>query len=163
MSDERDPGTLEMVREIRVTPGRVFRALTDPRALMEWWGTRGGRMTDARVDLRPGGKYRFDFRMPDGRPVFVAGEYRIVEPPRRLVKTWFNSLFEGVENVVEFTLEPTPAGGTRLTLRHSGFGGRPELLQDYEKGWVEVLGYLIGWVVAVAGISAVSPGGEPRE
>lgn len=158
MSGEKHPGTLEMVREIRATPDRVFRALTDPGDLMQWWGKR---MTKARVDLRPGGKYRFDFRGPDGRSVFVAGEYRIVEPPRRLVKTWFNSMFEGVENVVDFTLEPMPVG-TRLTLRHSGLE-RDDLFRDYENGWVEVLGYLIGWVIAAAGIFAAPPGAEPKE
>ena len=158
MTGGRNPGTLEMVREIRTTPDRVFRALTDPGELMQWWGKR---MTKARVDLRPGGKYRFDFRGPDGRPVFVAGEYRIIEPPRRLLKTWFNSMFEGVENLVEFTLEPVP-GGTRLTLRHSGLE-RDDLFRDYESGWVEVLGYLIGWIVAAAGIFATSPGAEPKE
>ena len=138
----RRKDALEMVREIRATPEQVFRALTDPVELMKWWGAKG-MLTRAHVNLRPGGEYRFEFAGPEGTAAWAKGQYQVVEPPRRVVKTWFNSKFPDLRNTVEFRLEPSP-GGTRLTLIHSGLAGRPEAFQDYEQGWPDVLGHLQG-------------------
>jgi hypothetical protein len=60
-----------------------------------------------------------------------------------------------LENLVEFLLEPIP-GGTRLTLRHSGLAGVPELRKDYESGWVEVLGYLTARAFTIAGLAGAA-------
>ena len=131
-----------MVREISATPEQVFRALTDPEELMRWWGAKG-MLTSARTNLRPGGEYRFEFLSPEGDAAWVKGQYQVVDPPRRIVKTWFNSKFPDLRNSVEFRLEPV-AGGTRLTLVHSGLKDRPEAFDDYAKGWPDVLGHLQG-------------------
>lgn len=142
MRTGRRGDALEIVREIRATPEQVFRALTDPEELMKWWGAKG-TLTGAHVNLRPGGEYRFEFLSPQGDAAWVKGQYQVVDPSRRIVKTWFNSKFPDLRNTVELNLAPI-AGGTRLTLVHSGLAGRPEAFQDYEKGWPEVLGYLQG-------------------
>jgi uncharacterized protein YndB with AHSA1/START domain len=146
--------SLELVREICATPEQVFRALTDPQELMKWWGGNG-MLTGAHVNLRPGGEYRFEFLSPEGDAGWVKGQYQVVDPPRRIVKTWFNSKFPDLRNTVEFRLEPV-AGGTRLTLVHSGLADRPEAFADYEKGWPEVLGHFLVWAAAVAGFIAAN-------
>ncbi len=153
MTDRRKDA-LEMVREIRATPEQVFRALTDPEELMKWWGTKG-MLTRAHINLRPGGEYRFEFLNPEGEAAWVKGQYQVVEPPRRIVKTWFNSKFPDLRNTVEFRLELF-AGGTRLTLIHSGLAGRPEAFEHYEKGWPDVLGHLPVWAAALAGFIAAN-------
>ena len=132
--------SLELAREIRATPEQVFRALTDSDELMKWWGAKG-MLTRAHVNLRPGGEYRLEFLSPKGEAAWVKGQYQVVDPPRRVVKTWFNSKFPDLRNTVELRLEPV-AGGTRLTLIHSGLADRPEAFEDYSKGWPEVFGYL---------------------
>ena len=131
---------MEIVLEIPATPEQVFRALTDPEELMKWWGAKGA-LTGAHVNLRPGGEYRFEFLSPEGDAAWVKGQYQVVDPPRRLVKTWFNSKFPDLRNTVAIDLAPAD-GGSRLTLVHSGLAGRPEAFQDYEKWWPEVLGHL---------------------
>ncbi len=128
---------LTIVREIRGTPEDVFRALTDPEEIMKWWGARGG-LTRAHVNLRPGGEYRFEFEGAGGETRWVKGQYQVVEPSRRIVKTWFSSRHADLRNSVEFRLEPAP-GGTHLTLVHSGLAGRPEVFQEYEKSWTDAL------------------------
>ena len=143
-----------MVREIPATPDQVFRALTDPEELMKWWGPKG-MLTRAHVNLRPGGEYRFEFLSPEGDTAWVKGQYQVVEPPRRIVKTWFNSKFPDLRNTVEIRLEPFP-GGTRLTLIHSGLADRPEAREDYAKGWPDVLGHLLVWAAAFAGFIAAN-------
>jgi uncharacterized protein YndB with AHSA1/START domain len=133
---------LEIVREIRATPEQVFRALTDPQELMKWWGAKG-TLTGAHVNLRPGGEYRFEFLSKEGDAGWVKGQYQVVDPPRRIVKTWFNSKFPDLRNTVAIELAPAD-GGTRLTLVHSGLADRPEAYEGYEKRWPEVLSYLQG-------------------
>jgi len=136
----RRRGVLEIAREIPAAPERVFRALTDPEELMKWWGAKG-TLTGTHVNLRPGGEYRFEFLSPEGEAAWVKGQYQVVDPPRRLVKTWFSSKFPDLRNTVELNLTPAD-GGTRLTLVHSGFVDRPEAFNDYEKWWPDVLAYL---------------------
>jgi uncharacterized protein YndB with AHSA1/START domain len=140
MSSARRRDSLTIAREVRGTPEQVFRALTDPEELMKWWGPKGA-MTRAQVNLRPGGEYRFEYRGAAGETLWVKGQYQVVEPPRRIVTTWFNSKLPDLRNGVEFLLEGVPAG-TRVTVVHSGLAGRLEAFQDYEKGWPEVLDYL---------------------
>ncbi len=118
MSSDRNADSLEIVREIRASPERVFRALTDPRDLARWWTGIGG-IRNAQFDLRPGGKYQYEFRMEGETTCVVHGEVREVDPPRRLVMTWLSPEYPTLETLLSFDLEPT-AGGTRLTLRHSG-------------------------------------------
>ena len=140
---------LELVREIRATPERVFRALTVPGELTKWWGPKG-MVSGAHVNLRPGGEYRLDFLPPEGQTGWVKGQYQVVEPSRRIVKTLFSSSHPDLRNTVEFRLDPSPEG-TRLTLVHSGLAGRFDVYQEYEKGWAEVLGRLVAWAAAAEG------------
>ncbi len=140
MAADRRKETLTLAREISAPPERVFHALTDPEELMKWWGAKG-TMTGAHVNLRPGGEYRFEFLGPQGAVAWVRGQYQAVEPPSRVVMTWFNSKYSDLRNSVEIRLDAAP-GGTRLTLLHGGLAGRPDEYADYEKVWPEVLGYL---------------------
>ena len=142
--------SIEIAREIQAAPEKVFHALTNAGALQAWWGAKTDWwMSRAQTDPRPGGRYRYEFGNADGSTVSIEGEYRVVDPPRRIVQTWHASMFPGVANVVEFLLEPIPKG-TRLTVRHSGLAGSPAALADYESGWVEVLLKLVTWLLAAA-------------
>jgi uncharacterized protein YndB with AHSA1/START domain len=62
----------------------VFSIWTDPQLIPEWWGD--GTVVEE-MDVRPGGRWRFN----TGYGV-VAGEFREVEPPERLVQTFQNHL-----------------------------------------------------------------------
>jgi uncharacterized protein YndB with AHSA1/START domain len=129
--------SLTLAREIRGAPEEIFRALTDPEEILKWWGPPGP-LTRAHVNLRPGGEYRFDFRGDAGGAGWVKGQYQIVEPERRIVKTWFSSRHPELRSSVELRLDPA-ADGTRVSVVHSGLAGRPDALQDYEKDWLDAL------------------------
>jgi len=62
----------------------VFSVWTDPALIPEWWGEQ---TKVEEMDVRPGGRWRFD----TGHGV-VEGEFREVEPPARLVQTFQNHL-----------------------------------------------------------------------
>jgi uncharacterized protein YndB with AHSA1/START domain len=127
---------LTIAREMPGTPEEVFRALTDAEQLMRWWG-----LSRAHVNLRPGGEYRFEFGGSDPDAGWVKGQYQVLDPPRRIVKTWFSSRHPELRNSVELRFDPAGTG-TRLTIVHSGLAGRPEVLQEYETLWAEALGRL---------------------
>jgi len=80
------PSELEIrVERIFDAPrGHVFSVWTDPELIPEWWGD--GTVVEE-MDVRPGGAYRF--RTAFGE---IAGEFREVVPPERLVQTFQNLL-----------------------------------------------------------------------
>ncbi|HKW00126.1 MAG TPA: SRPBCC domain-containing protein [Vicinamibacterales bacterium] len=80
--------TLVVRRTIRASPERLFDAWTQPAHLLKWWGPAGVECLDAQVDARVGGRYRIANRLPDGRVLWIAGEFERVEPPSLLVYTW---------------------------------------------------------------------------
>lgn len=68
---------------------RLFRAWSDPRELIEWFSPEGYRNPSVDADVRPGGAFRVAMqKLPDGEPFYVNGEYRVVEPPARIVFSW---------------------------------------------------------------------------
>jgi uncharacterized protein YndB with AHSA1/START domain len=120
----------------------VFRAWTDPDQLMHWWGPENCTTPYAEVDLRPGGKYLFVMHPPEGEPLRIAGVYREVAPPQRLVYTW--KWEAGVPDPTEslVTVEFDDLGErTRITITHSGFeAGSPT--ESYNDGWTSALNKL---------------------
>lgn len=81
------PGTLDLMarRIIPASPARLFEAWTTAEHLRAWWGPRGVRCTNAEIDARLGGRYRIENTLPDGRVVWIVGEFLAVDPPDRLV------------------------------------------------------------------------------
>lgn len=128
--------------DIRAAPERVFRALTDGAEIVKWWGSDELYWTKKWTsDLRAGGKWRAEGLGSDGAPFSVEGEFVEVDPPRKLVHTWKADWDGGEVTTVSYSLEPI-SEGTRVTLRHSGFGGRAESCRNHGAGWERVLEWL---------------------
>ena len=93
----------------------VFKAHTDPDLIPHWWGLRGNTTIVEKMDVRPGGTWRFIQRDPKGKEFAFNGQYREILPPERLVNTFE---FEGIPgHVIQDTLvhEELPDGRTKLT------------------------------------------------
>lgn len=118
--------------EIAAPPERVFRALSSPE-IVHWW-VRPGVFNTAEWtgEVRVGGRWRASglFR---GEAYATEGEFLEVDPPRRLVHTWHGVGAPGAPTTVEYVLEGID-GGTRITLRHSGFTSR-EASANFGVGW----------------------------
>ena len=80
----------------------VFEAFTRCEHLTRWMGPKSMPMVSCEIDLRPGGRYRFVFRAPNGSDVGFSGEFREVVRPERIVRT--------------FVFEPIPEGAALETL-----------------------------------------------
>jgi uncharacterized protein YndB with AHSA1/START domain len=112
------PDVLELKRVLPAAIDRVFAAWSQADALARWFACAPDWTATATSDFRVGGRYRIEMRS-GGRVVGAAsGEYRVIEPPRRLVFTWTSEGRVGVaDSVVSIELKAIGAG-TELSLTH---------------------------------------------
>jgi uncharacterized protein YndB with AHSA1/START domain len=85
----------------------VWKVMTDPARVTNWWGPRNYTTTVVEMDVRPGGKWRFINHTTAGEDVPFKGEYLEVEPPKRIVQTfiWDVPGFDDKAAVETLTLE----------------------------------------------------------
>ena len=107
-----------MTREFEAPRDLVWRAFTEPALLAQWWG-RGNKLDIERMEVEPGGHWRYVEHHEGGSDGFV-GRYREVTPPERIVQTfeWDGMPEHVIVNTTAF--EDLPGGRTRLTT-HSLF------------------------------------------
>lgn len=53
----------------------VWKAWTDPKYVMQWWGPQGCTGAFCEMDFRVGGKFLCCMRAPDGQELWNGGEY----------------------------------------------------------------------------------------
>jgi len=94
----------------------VFKTLTDPELITHWWGPRGHSTTVDKMDLRPGGAWRFVDRDPEGRESGFHGVYHEILAPERVVQTFEWEGAPGHVLLETMTLEDV-GGKTRLTTK----------------------------------------------
>ena len=110
--------TLPSDREVRTE--RIFaaprellwRALTDPALVAQWWG-RGNRLVIERLEVARGGHWRFVEHAPEGIHGFE-GRFREVTPPERMVQTFEWDGMPGHVLVQTMELEALGSDRTRL-------------------------------------------------
>ena len=104
-------------REIRIERvfnaprDRVWRAITDPKLVAQWWG-RGNKLVIERMEVERGGHWRFVEHSPEGVHGFE-GRYREVTPPERVVQTFEWDGMPGYVVVETITLEDLGDGRTQ--------------------------------------------------
>jgi uncharacterized protein YndB with AHSA1/START domain len=131
--------------EIKATPERVFRALAS-QDIVKWWGSPElYRVTEWSGDVRVGGHWRSLGVDREGKPFEVSGEYVEVDPPKKLVQTWQPNWSNGPVTTVTYRLDAIP-GGTRVTVRHEGFGEAADACQSHSAGWERVFTWLVDWL-----------------
>jgi uncharacterized protein YndB with AHSA1/START domain len=143
------PNAIEKEVVIEAPPEVVWRVVTDPEQMRQWFAD------EAEVDLRVGGGGRLRFKSGDSYQLQVEA----LEPPRRFAFRWVQP--EGsparADNsmLVEFILEPE-AGGTRLRVVESGFdtidwsdSEKAKYADGHSKGWETLLGRLRDYAPSV--------------
>jgi uncharacterized protein YndB with AHSA1/START domain len=125
--------SLELRRIFPAPPGKVFAAWTRPELLRQWWGVADGYTTPlAEVDLRVGGRYQLGMLPPDADDLIViTGEYRIIDPPDKLVFTWG---LEGQQPSLISLHFREHKRGTELVLTHT-YDGPVEMAEQFRRGW----------------------------
>lgn len=135
MSKNPEPSGLELEvrRVVRASPERVFDAWTRPQELRSWWGPNGVVCTDAQVDLRVGGAYRLANQFPDGKVLWISGEFELIERPTRLAYTWRIESHGGETERVRVWFEACEAG-TLVVVSHERIASAA-VRERHEQGW----------------------------
>ena len=145
LPDHTDPNPEIRVSTVIDAPReRVYRALIEPEALNRWIAS------DAEVEPRVGGRYRYGWRYEvAGRPV-EGGPTRILElvENERVVTDWPDYRGDESREVtrVAWILESLGPKKTRVTIVHDGFS-RAADASDYPFGWRGFLEKLKGSVL----------------
>jgi uncharacterized protein YndB with AHSA1/START domain len=125
-------GSILAIVELSCRPERVFRALASEE-ITAWWVRPGVFETrEWAGDVRVGGAWRASGVGRAG-PFAFDGEFLEVEAPNRLVHSWQRSGAPVAPTTVSYFLQSVD-GGTRLTLRHSGFT-TPETCEATADAW----------------------------
>lgn len=56
-----------VARDFDAPRALVYAAFVDPKHLPAWWGPRGYTLTTREIEVRVGGRWRFEMRSPEGR------------------------------------------------------------------------------------------------
>jgi uncharacterized protein YndB with AHSA1/START domain len=82
------PTTIQMSREFDAPRELVWKALTDPQLIPQWWGQRANKTVVDKMDVRTGGAWRYREIAPDGAGHAFRGEYKELREPERIVYTF---------------------------------------------------------------------------
>lgn len=130
-------------KEFEAPMTRVFEALTNPEAIIEWFGPKNTVTKNVFLDLKVGGNYQYEIERPDKSTFFIYGEFREIDYPNRLVYT---NKYENLpsaadlDSVVTIELVETTAG-TRLEFQQE-FRLTPKDLTTRVESWEQMFARL---------------------
>jgi len=132
--------SLAIKRSILASRDRVYAAWTDPAQLKKWFGPENVKTRNLIADARVGGEFRWDLTDQEGKEITISGEYRELEPGKKIVFTWRLEEDEDWKNhgsivTVEFF---DCEGGTELRLTHEKLPSEASR-DDHTQGWNSVL------------------------
>jgi uncharacterized protein YndB with AHSA1/START domain len=107
-----------LVRVLDASPAAAFAAWTEAAAFCQWYGPDGFTCTVREMDVRPGGRARFDIVSADGTLYTNRFEYLEVVPGERLVLDHSSDVDDDPARFrVTLTFDEQADGKTVLTLR----------------------------------------------
>ena len=67
----------------------VWRAWTEPKYVMQWWGPKGFTAPVCQMDFRVGGRSLFCMKSPDGQEFWNGVEYHEIVPHEKIVSSMY--------------------------------------------------------------------------
>ncbi len=141
MSPSTKPESSFQIRRIlRTSREKVFAAWTQ-KDLLEQWMCKDAPAHQAEyveLDVRPGGRYVVEIKLPEGKLYRGRGTFREVNPPAKLVFTWFwedgdNVPLHERESLVTVELFEAELG-TEIVLTHELLANIKER-DEHKQGW----------------------------
>ena len=135
-----DKVSLEIKRIINAPRDRVYAAWTDPAQLKQWFGPENVQTNNLIVDARVGGEFRWELTNSEGEKLTCRGEYRELQPGKKIVFTWQWQDDEDWENYTSIvTVELSDRdGGTELRLSHEQLPNE-QSRDGHTEGWTSAL------------------------
>jgi uncharacterized protein YndB with AHSA1/START domain len=146
--------TIERDYVIEASIGTVFAALTEPQAILRWWGSDDVYwMTNVEHELRAGAPVLYAGRFADGKTFAGTGVTQSVEAPRMLEYTrlYFNGIPIVEETVIRYDLDERN-GCTHVRVMHAGFHGA-EAANQHGNGWDRAFVWLSKYLTSQNGES----------
>jgi len=128
-----------------LSPTQIWRGWTHPETLMKWFCPKPWKVTDCRIDLRPGGEFFTTMQGPGGEKMNNGGCYLEVAENEKLV--WTNLMSQGYRPqsiphpgfgfVVTIILRKSGSGTLyKATVSHADSEGREKHEQmGFQEGW----------------------------
>jgi len=134
--NETTDDQLVIIKKLNAPKTLVYDVLTEPEHLMKWSHPHNSEVSLAEGDLKVGGKYKMVLRSREGNEYGLAGEYRELSKPDKVVYTQYLDPSYGMDNPITeitITLEEND-GVTTMLFVQTGFASRQARDQS-----------LIGW------------------
>ena len=131
---------LVLTRVFDARPEVVFSLWSDPAHVKAWWQPAGYTTPVFTMDFRVGGSYRYCIAA-GGRPSWAQGEYRVIDPPQRIVMTFrwdSGDPAHDRETLITVTFAPEGEGATLMTFRQAPFDS-DAARHSHGQGWGQVL------------------------
>jgi uncharacterized protein YndB with AHSA1/START domain len=137
----------------------VWKAWTDPKYVMQWWGPHGFTTPVCEMDFRVGGKFLYCMKTPDGQEFWNGGEYHEIVLHEKIVSSMYfadskgNKVepeqygieHEAIEGAYDVTLfEDIGNGQTRLT-----FIGNEAMQDAIKSGQLEGMKQILDKAAAI--------------
>jgi uncharacterized protein YndB with AHSA1/START domain len=135
MADEI-PARVVVERVLPASPDEVYAAWTTPETLREFMSPHDSRATIVEADVRVGGRFHIVMHGAGGG-VDHRGEYRVLEPGRRLAFTWASPATGWQPTLVTIELSPHE-DGTRLVLVHEDLPS-DDVRSRHRRGWAIIV------------------------
>lgn len=131
---------LEIRRVIKAPRDRVYAAWTDVTQLKHWFGPENVQTRDIIADAREGGEFRWDLINSEGEEMTMRGQFRELQPGKKIVFTWQWQNDEDWKNHTSIvTVELFDGdGGTELRLIHEQLPSE-ESRDRHNQGWNSAL------------------------
>ena len=147
-----DTAARELVVEriIEAPRALVFKAWTEPEHVARWWGPQGFVTTYCKMDIRPGGAFRFCMRSPAGTEHWKRGVYREIVAPERIVFTfaWEDAAGNPGHELLTTVTFTEHGNGTLLTL-HQALFQTAEACDSHRAGWTSCLERFAAYVTTL--------------
>jgi uncharacterized protein YndB with AHSA1/START domain len=139
--------SLEIRRVIKAPRDRVYAAWTDPAQMKQWFGPVDVKTNNLVVDARVGGEFRWDLTNADGEEMTMLGEFRELQPGRKIVFTWqWQDDEDWADHVSVVTVNLSDRdGGTELRLTHEDLPNE-QSRDGHNRGWDSALDKLENFV-----------------
>lgn len=150
VADNAKIGPFSLSRIIDAPRELVYKVFTDPEHMRHWWGPKGLKIVDAKMDLRPGGIFHYGMQAPDGSVMWGRFLYRQISAPERIVFINSFSDAEGgvtrhpmapgwpMEMLTVFTFEKIDDGRTKLNVTSSAYNASDEEIATFEEGYLSM-------------------------
>jgi uncharacterized protein YndB with AHSA1/START domain len=131
---------LVITRTLNAPSAMVYRAWTDPKQMLKWWGPENIECKSIETDVRVGGAFRIHMDSPRGEHI-ASGKYLEVVPNKKLRFSWDWQHYHMPNSVLTIDLEDL-GQSTRLTLTHEGLPDQEDV-QEHTHGWTSLADKLV--------------------